>query len=212
MACLDIQDAYLHIKLHPATRKLFCFQANGKRFEFTCPPFGLNISSIMFTSLLRPIIQKLRSEHINVLCYLDDLIIWDTSAIACGKTVFRSVTILQEHGSLIHLEKSQPTPSQQKDWLGFRWDSLSNSATFTPHNVNKIKHQSNLIFNQGRTCRSETASLQSRLAFAAQLLPRTCFLKRSLTPLLRQLSHNEADTTQRRTQEPPSEVGYTQTL
>ena len=193
MACLDIQDAYLHVLMHPDMRKYLCFQANGRRFEFTSLPFGLNIAPLVFTSLLRPIIRKLRSEHINVLAYLDDLIIWDTSAITCEKAVLRSASILQEHGFLIHLEKSQPTPSQQKDWLGFRWDSLSNSAALTPHNVDKIKHQCNLILHQGHTCRSEIASLQGRLAFAAQLLPRTCFLKRSLTPLLRWPPHNDTE-------------------
>ena len=129
MACLDIQDVYLHVRMHPSTRKFLCFQANGQHFEFTCHPFGLNIAPLVFTSILR-------GEHINVLAYLDDLIVWDTSTLSCRRVILRTASVLQEHGFLIRRDKSQPPLSQHKDWLGFRWNSLTPSASLTPSNRN----------------------------------------------------------------------------
>ena len=120
MACLDIQDAYLHVSIHPSMRKFLCFHANGRHFKFTVLPFGLNIAPLVFSSILRPIITQLREEQINVLAYPDDLIVWDIS------------------------------------------------------------------FN--------TESLLGCLAFAAQLLPRTRYLKRSLTRLMRPLPRSGTST------------------
>ena len=106
MACLDIQDVYLHVRMHPSTRKFLCFQANGQHFEFTCHPFGLNIPPLVFTSILR-------GEHINVLAYLDDLIVWDTSTLAYRRVFLRTASVLQEHGFLIRRDVSaSPEPTQ----------------------------------------------------------------------------------------------------
>lgn len=187
MACLDIQDAYLHVRMHPSMRKFLCFEANGQHFEFTSLPFGLNIAPLVFTSILRPIIRQLREEQINVLAYLDDLIVWDTSAQKCGEAILRTASLLQEHGFLLHREKSQPSPSQLKDWLGFKWDSRIPSAALTPANQEKIRHQCRLTLQRGTTTIREMESLMGRLAFAAQLLPKTRYLKRSLTQLMRTL-------------------------
>ena len=185
MACLDIQDAYLHVRMHPSARKFLCFQANDLQFEFTCLPFGLNIAPLVFTSILRPIIKQLRGEQINVLAYLDDLIVWDTSAQNCRRAILRTASVLQEHGFLIHHDKSQPSPSQLKDWLGFRWNSLTPSASLTPPNRDKVRQHCALTLHRGHTNHQDMESLMGRLAFAAQLLPRTRYLKRSLTQLMR---------------------------
>lgn len=46
MACLDIQDAYLHDSMHPSARIFLCFQVNGQYFGFICLLFGLNIAPL----------------------------------------------------------------------------------------------------------------------------------------------------------------------
>ena len=193
MASLDIQDAYLHIKMHPTMYKFLCFQANGQRYEFTSLPFGLNIAPLVFTSVLRPLLGLLRKEHINVLAYLDDLIIWDSSSQACARAVLRTASVLQEHGFLLHRQKSNPCPSQIKDWLGFRWNSLVPSATLTPENRERIQLHCRSTLQQGTTNRQDMESLMGRLAFAAQLLPRTRYLKRTLTQLMRSLPKTDED-------------------
>ena len=60
---------------------------------------------------------------------------WGASATACAKAVFRTASLLREYGFLIHPEKSQPFPSQQRKWLDFLRDSgstqpLSRDATY----------------------------------------------------------------------------------
>ena len=192
MACLDIQDAYLHIQIHPSSRKYLCFEANGQHFEFICLPFGLNIAPLVFTSILRPIVNILRGEKINVLAYLDDLIVWDTSAQACEEAALRTASVLQEHWFLLNKDKSQPSPKQIKDWLGFRWNSITPSAALTPQNQEKIRLHCNLTLQKGVTNRQDMESLMGRLAFAAQLLPRTRYLKRSLTQSMRKLPRANA--------------------
>ena len=178
MASLDIQDAYLHIPLHPSAKKFLCFKAGDLLYEFNCLPFGLNIAPLVFTSVLKVLIQKLRIANINILAYLDDLILWESNPQRCEQAVKATVNLLQDHGFLIHHTKSAPIPSQQVEWLGFHWDSVSHTAALTSRNARKIQDQSSAILAQGTTSRSELESLFGRLAFEAQFLPNIKYLER----------------------------------
>ena len=158
---------------------------------------GKRAASRIYSSPIRPQhspsgLHVYPSANINVLAYLDDLIVWDTSIGACQRAILRTATVLQEHGFLIHRTKSQPTPSQLKDWLGFRWDSQIPAASLAPANRDKIRSHCRLILQKGNITYPEAESLQGRLAFAAQLLPRLRYLKRSLTSLMRPLPRSGA--------------------
>ncbi|XP_043481257.1 uncharacterized protein LOC122510567 [Leptopilina heterotoma] len=61
MASIDLQDEFL----------LF----NEKLYEFNCLPFGLCTAPYVFTKLLKPVAQKLRSEGLLSVIYLDDILL-----------------------------------------------------------------------------------------------------------------------------------------
>lgn len=187
MASLDIQDAYLHVPVHRSVRRYLCFVDADRCYEFHSLPFGLNLAPLVFTSVLRPVLLLLRQEGINVLAYLDDLIVWAPSAKSCERAVLRVTSVLQQHGFLINPKKSRPQPAQSLVWLGFRWDTTSGKARLSETNVGKISTQCKDVLARGQTTLTELQSLFGRLAFAAQLLPGVRYYKRSLTPLLRLL-------------------------
>ena len=49
---IDLSDAYLHIPIHPNSRKYLRFCHRCQVFQFTCPPFGLATAPQVFTMIV----------------------------------------------------------------------------------------------------------------------------------------------------------------
>ena len=46
---IDLKDAYLHVPIHPSSRKLLRFVVNGNIYQFRVLPFGLSTAPRVFT-------------------------------------------------------------------------------------------------------------------------------------------------------------------
>ena len=82
---VDLEDAYLHIPLHPSCYHLFRFCLNGVVFHFTALPFGLASAPWVFTKILRPVVAYLHTHSILVHAYLDDWLLQNPSIINIHK-------------------------------------------------------------------------------------------------------------------------------
>ena len=69
---LDLTDAYLHVLIHPMSRKYLRFTLNNKLFQFRALPFGLSTSPFVFTQLMTAIASHLHTKAISLFPYLDD--------------------------------------------------------------------------------------------------------------------------------------------
>ena len=49
---LDLRDAYLHVPIHPVSRRLLGFQYQNRTFQYQVLPFGLRDSPWVFTRLV----------------------------------------------------------------------------------------------------------------------------------------------------------------
>ena len=68
---LDLTDAYLHVQIHPRSRKYLRFTLNGRVYHFKALPFGLSTSPFVFTLLMTVIATHLRKRAIIMHPYLD---------------------------------------------------------------------------------------------------------------------------------------------
>ena len=68
---LDLTDAYLHVPIHPTSRKYLHFALNDKIFQFRALPFGLSTSPYMFTHLMKVIASHLHRKAVTFFPYLD---------------------------------------------------------------------------------------------------------------------------------------------
>jgi hypothetical protein len=75
LTSIDLQDAFLHILIHPTSRKYLQFHWKGKQFQFRVLPFGLSLAPYVFTKILKPILKWARRKGIRISAYLDDLLI-----------------------------------------------------------------------------------------------------------------------------------------
>lgn len=75
MASLDLKDSYFLIPIHKKYKKFLRFIFDGKLYEFNVVPFGISAVPCLFTKLLKPVAQCLRSRDFILVFYLDDFLL-----------------------------------------------------------------------------------------------------------------------------------------
>lgn len=123
MTTIDIEDAYLLIKIHPAYRRFLRFQWKGVIYEFTALPFGLSTAPFIFTKLLKVVTSFLREEGFESVVYLDDFLILGTSKASCRANTQAHINVLSSLGFIINFKKSELEPTRKIKYLGFIFDS-----------------------------------------------------------------------------------------
>ena len=63
---IDLTDAYLHVPIHPLSRKYLQFIYNHQVFQFTALPFGMSLSLWIFTKLMNVIAAHLRLLAVSI--------------------------------------------------------------------------------------------------------------------------------------------------
>ncbi|KAJ8912960.1 hypothetical protein NQ315_000016 [Exocentrus adspersus] len=123
LTTIDLKDAYFFIAIAESHKKYFRFKFQGKLYQFTCIPFGLNIAPWLFTKLLKPVLKSLRKEGLKIVVYLDDWLIIGNTMAECRQATERVVALLHYLGFLVNTEKSQLEPRQRAKFLGFVYDT-----------------------------------------------------------------------------------------
>ena len=75
MMKIDLKDAYWHIPIHPSSQKYLRFQWKEKLYEMLVLAFGVGPGPRIFTKLLKVPLTILRRLMIEIVAYLDDLLI-----------------------------------------------------------------------------------------------------------------------------------------
>lgn len=108
---------YLHIPIHPVSRKYLRFVFRDKVYPVSGPLLWPFDSSLEFLLLL---------VGISVGLYLDDWLLRSPSKDKCMEDMHKTIHLTQELGLLLNLQKSQLTPSQEILYLGI----ILNSQVF----------------------------------------------------------------------------------
>ena len=69
---IDLKDAYLHILVHPQSRRFLGFQFMDMTYQYKVLPFGLTDSPGVFTRVVATLVGHLRHLGIRIFYYLDD--------------------------------------------------------------------------------------------------------------------------------------------
>ena len=75
VSLIDLSDAYLHIPIHPNSRKYLRFCHRSQVFQFTFLPFGLAMAPQVFTMIVKEVKLMALSRGIRLHQYLDDWLI-----------------------------------------------------------------------------------------------------------------------------------------
>ena len=75
VSSIDLSDAYLHIPIHPLSRKYLRFCHRSQVFQFTSLPFGLATAPQVFTMIVKEVKLMAFSRGLRLHQYLDDWLI-----------------------------------------------------------------------------------------------------------------------------------------
>lgn len=103
--------------------KILRFRFQNQLYEFNCLPFGLNTAPLVFTKLLRSVAKYLRQRGCKVVIYLDDILIVGRDFNECYRWVKMTKKALLSLGFVINKEKSILTPTQEIEYLGYKFNS-----------------------------------------------------------------------------------------
>ena len=138
MVSLNLKDAYLQILIHPASRRFLRFTAGGRPWQFRVLCIGLSTAPQVFTRVMAPVSGFLHQLGVQMLRYLDDWLILASSQEEVCWARDHVLSLCQELGIVVNLEKSTLLPSQQIVYLGIRIDSQTFRASATPSRIEKF--------------------------------------------------------------------------
>jgi len=124
MCSFDLEDAYLNVPISDESQKYLCFRFEGRTFAFTCLPFGLSLSPIVFTKTAGIIASVCRRAGLKVVAYIDDFLISSRVDYARPHAEFAKWLL----GFLYFKPKEDKclwSPTQNIEFLGMILDSVS---------------------------------------------------------------------------------------
>jgi hypothetical protein len=119
---LDLSDAFLHIPIHPASRKFLRFVHKGRVLQFKALPFGLSDSPYVFTRVIKVVVQVAQSQGLQLQAYIDDWLNRGSHCALVGSNHLWLETLCLKLGLLVNKEKSEPIPTQTPVFVGIYWD------------------------------------------------------------------------------------------
>ena len=118
---IDLKDAYLHIPVHPQSRRFLGFHFMDMIYQCKVLPFGLLISHWVFARVVSTLVGLLRRLGLRVFCYKkkrdDWLLVTEFKELL--ELLFRTTLLCtQDLGFLVFWKKSSPVPQRLSSFLG----------------------------------------------------------------------------------------------
>ena len=163
---IDLKDAYLTIPVHHHFHKFLRFRWQDQDFEFTCLPFGLTSAPRVFTKVMRIVIAYLRDRGIRCVIYLDDLLLMNRNREVLKEQTLTALDILEALGFLGNYPKSQLTPAQEVEYLGFLINSVHKELKLPRSKLDRIEAEAGQVLAKEEASARQLAQLIGRMSAA----------------------------------------------
>ena len=119
---LDFSDVYFHIPISLKSRKFLRFHLYGETYQFTALPFGLAMAPLEFTKVVKEVKLMAQVRGIRIHQYLDDWLLRAPCREICLHHTQTLLALCQDLGWVVNLTKSELTPQQVFNFVGYRFD------------------------------------------------------------------------------------------
>jgi hypothetical protein len=167
---LDLKDAYMSVLMSPGVRKFLKFRWQSRLYQYRTCPFGLASAPRMFTKLLKPVCAVLRRLGVQMVIYLDDMIFVNDDPVLLTIQTKSAVWLLQRLGFVINWEKSQLSPVQVIDFLGFQLDSVTLKVSLPMEKVLDIQLSCVDLIRRKTVSARELAAVLGKLVAAVRAI------------------------------------------
>ena len=114
---IDLKDAYLHVPVHPQSRRLLGFKFLDKNYMYKVLPFGLKDSPWVFSREVATVVAHLRLQGIRIFYYLDDWLLVAESQMLLLAHLQATLQLSQSLGFIFNWKKSVLTPQRMPVYL-----------------------------------------------------------------------------------------------
>ena len=167
---LDLTDAYLHVRIHPRSRKYLRFTLNGRVYHFKALPFGLSTSPFVFTLLMTVIATHLRKRAIIMHPYLDDWLSRNQNRQTLLEHRHYIMYLITSLGLIINYQKSDLIPTQIFSFIGMEFLTYSNIVRVPHPRVQKLLETIMIIYQKTFISARVFLSLLGQLSAAADFV------------------------------------------
>ena len=129
----------------PQHRNMLLFNLEGKTYQFNCLPFGLCTAPRVFTKVLKPSVEMLRSLGIRLVIYMDDMLLMASSEQMLMEHIQLSMYLLENLGFIINSKKSILCPSQEIEFLGMLLNSITMEIKLPGEKIKKIRQEAHRL-------------------------------------------------------------------
>ena len=168
MGTIDLKDAFFLILIHNDSKKYLRFEFRGQLFQFTCLPFGLNISPLIFTKLIRVVVNLLRKRGSKSIAYLDNLLCIAQNYKDCDNNLKETIHLFEKLGFIINYSKSSLIPNTKCKYLGLVIDSVKYTIELTADKKQNIMSLLNNLKRKRCCSLFEFSKILGKLIFACQ--------------------------------------------
>ena len=145
VSSIELSDAYLHIPIHPNSRKylLVRFCHKSQVFQFSSLPFRLATAPQVFTMIVKEVKLIALTRGIRLHQYRDDWLIRAQSQEEAQVNTQTVLELTQSLGWIINQEKSELKPTQVFSFVGYEYHL--DSALIKPTQERWVKLQDLLL-------------------------------------------------------------------
>ena len=119
MTSIDLKNAYYCVPIHEDDQIYFSFEFQNKYYSYTCMPNGWACAPRLFTKLMKPIFNYLRSRGFTSSYFIDDSLQLGRTRHECKCNYDENLSLLQFLGWYINFDKSISNPTQNILHMGF---------------------------------------------------------------------------------------------
>ena len=121
VSSIDLANDYLHIPIHPNSRKYLRFCQSSQVLQFTSLPFGLATAPQVFTMIVNEVKLMALSRGIRLHQYIDDWLIRAQSQEESQVNTQTVVDLTQSLTWIINQEKFELKPTQVFFFVGYEY-------------------------------------------------------------------------------------------
>ena len=168
---IDLRDAYLHVPIHPSSRKVLRFLFEGRAYHFRVLPFGLSTAPFAFAKLMVTVAAAIRKAGSPVIQYFDDWLLHQLRRSVLMNNLTLAWEIIQNVGLIPNRDKSDLVPSQTFTYVGMFFRTKLGLVSVPPPRVDALLLLVAKVLTMSQLSARAFLSLLGVLNAAADLVP-----------------------------------------
>jgi hypothetical protein len=159
MCTFDLKSGYSHIDINVEYQQYLGLEWQSNYYMYSSLPFRCSSAGLVFSKVLKELVNIWRAQGIPIVTYLDDGIVIADSLQDAERFSNIIQSDLCKAGFIVNDEKSVWVPTQKLNWLGFSLDSQLNVFEIPDEKLFRLRTS---IFNAMSSNRSSSARVLSR--------------------------------------------------